>query len=473
MLERIYFAKCIARLGTIHLIVLLGMGILACSPAFADNRVDVTAVGGWEDTLTTDVPCEFQIWLENDLILGSMGLGFRVWSPDGITWQWNDHCVIGSGSSFACPQPGTRADDSCVFDMTGLLLTRQDTDGVSPDEFMIGGVSMVCGLQIGPLDHLYSARFTIPYSGDGLYTICIDSTFIPPSGAFVFVDQYGSAFPPNVMWPPGGRCWPVSGRHCFAQWDEGLPTDMDVSHCGSNDVILSASHPTQSVSFELYQLSGGYGTPTVIDNGDGTCEVGYTPVGVDINQEITIKINADCDGCPGSYSLYSLGVNVFNDSPVLDSGFYYNWGATNNLVTKSDISCDDSDTCDNSEFYLVSGPGQIDPVTGIFTWMPGPSDSGDIVVTIGVTDGIDSTQGSFHVGIADEACCPGDANFSGDVNVGDAVTLINYIFNGGPAPTIPNWADVNADCAINVGDVVYLIAYIFRSGPEPVLGCYY
>ncbi len=66
---------------------------------------------------------------------------------------------------------------------------------------------------------------------------------------------------------------------------------------------------------------------------------------------------------------------------------------------------------------------------------------------------------------------PGDANADQEVNVGDAVYTINYIFSGGPPPPILNWADVNGDCAINVGDAVYLINYVFKGGPAPQMGC--
>ena len=66
---------------------------------------------------------------------------------------------------------------------------------------------------------------------------------------------------------------------------------------------------------------------------------------------------------------------------------------------------------------------------------------------------------------------PGDANGDWDVNVADAITLINHIFKSGDRPVWPAWrADVNADGVINVGDVVYLIYYIFRGGARPQIG---
>ncbi len=63
----------------------------------------------------------------------------------------------------------------------------------------------------------------------------------------------------------------------------------------------------------------------------------------------------------------------------------------------------------------------------------------------------------------------GDANGDKEVNVADAVYLINYVFKGGPAPDPIEAGDANCDGQVNVGDAVYLITYIFHAGPPP--GC--
>jgi hypothetical protein len=65
----------------------------------------------------------------------------------------------------------------------------------------------------------------------------------------------------------------------------------------------------------------------------------------------------------------------------------------------------------------------------------------------------------------------GDANGSGSVNISDAVSLIAYIFSGGPAPNPLAAGDANCSGSINVSDAVYLIAYIFAGGPAPCAGC--
>ncbi len=63
----------------------------------------------------------------------------------------------------------------------------------------------------------------------------------------------------------------------------------------------------------------------------------------------------------------------------------------------------------------------------------------------------------------------GDANADCDVNIGDAVYLINYIFNGGDPPNPYEAGDVNCDGFVNIGDPVYLVNYIFRAGTPPCL----
>jgi hypothetical protein len=61
----------------------------------------------------------------------------------------------------------------------------------------------------------------------------------------------------------------------------------------------------------------------------------------------------------------------------------------------------------------------------------------------------------------------GDANTDGDVNIGDAVFIIRWVFSGGPWPYPYQAGDVNADGHPDVGDAVYIIAYVFKGGPDP------
>jgi len=61
----------------------------------------------------------------------------------------------------------------------------------------------------------------------------------------------------------------------------------------------------------------------------------------------------------------------------------------------------------------------------------------------------------------------GNPNGDNDVNVGDAVFMINYVFRDGPAPDPWQLGDANCDGTLDVGDIVFLIAASFRYGPQP------
>lgn len=65
----------------------------------------------------------------------------------------------------------------------------------------------------------------------------------------------------------------------------------------------------------------------------------------------------------------------------------------------------------------------------------------------------------------------GDANGDCQVNIGDAVMVIAYVFQGGSTPVPIDAGDANGDCSVNIGDGVYLINYIFKGGPAPACGC--
>lgn len=71
------------------------------------------------------------------------------------------------------------------------------------------------------------------------------------------------------------------------------------------------------------------------------------------------------------------------------------------------------------------------------------------------------------------AVCRGDANNDKQLNTGDAVYLVNFLFREGPAPTPhPGMGDANCDGKLNVGDPVYLVNYVYRGGPAPGI-CYH
>ncbi|MBD3380996.1 MAG: hypothetical protein GF404_02240 [candidate division Zixibacteria bacterium] len=61
----------------------------------------------------------------------------------------------------------------------------------------------------------------------------------------------------------------------------------------------------------------------------------------------------------------------------------------------------------------------------------------------------------------------GDANADGINDASDVSFVMNYMFNGGPAPDPPESADVNCDTKVNMLDLVFLVDFVFRDGHDP------
>jgi len=84
----------------------------------------------------------------------------------------------------------------------------------------------------------------------------------------------------------------------------------------------------------------------------------------------------------------------------------------------------------------------------------------------------DSMTVSFRDGfVTIEGPIPGDADGDGTVNLSDAVFIVVYIFNGGPAPDPLCLGDADCDGVVNISDAVYIINYVFKGGDPPVPGC--
>lgn len=107
---------------------------------------------------------------------------------------------------------------------------------------------------------------------------------------------------------------------------------------------------------------------------------------------------------------------------------------------------------------------------GIYSWVIPNTPSDSCLVRISdIANGIpyDVSDGYFSM----LNYVPGDPNGDGVVNSADIVSLINYLYKGGPPPNPMAAGDANGDCVINSADVVFLINYLFKGGPAPQVGC--
>jgi hypothetical protein len=136
----------------------------------------------------------------------------------------------------------------------------------------------------------------------------------------------------------------------------------------------------------------------------------------------------------------------------------------------------------DNDIYLIKTDGEGDTV---WTRIHGGSGGDGPYEVLQASDGgylVISASSSYGAGSSDmyllkiscfrEAILAGDANGDGEVNIGDVVYLINYLFKQGPSPEPLELSDNNCDWTVNLGDVVYLLNYLFRSGPVPGYGCW-
>ncbi len=102
--------------------------------------------------------------------------------------------------------------------------------------------------------------------------------------------------------------------------------------------------------------------------------------------------------------------------------------------------------------------------TGTFEWMPLKEQFGEHTILFCASDGelADSIFTTMSVYIC------GDVNGSESVNILDITYLIDFLYQGGPAPVLPGSGDVNHSEDTNILDITYLIAYLYQSGPEPI-----
>lgn len=111
------------------------------------------------------------------------------------------------------------------------------------------------------------------------------------------------------------------------------------------------------------------------------------------------------------------------------------------------------------------------------TWLPLGSGIDGVVTSLAVYNDALYVGGSFVVAggkvsaylarWTKRSFMCGDANGDGNVGIGDAVYIVNYVFRGGPAPIPLEAGDANGNGEIGIGDAVYIVTYIFRGGPAP------
>ncbi len=182
----------------------------------------------------------------------------------------------------------------------------------------------------------------------------------------------------------------------------------------------------------------------------------------DVDNDLIFAHNGDDTRCCGiallsgkAHNLRSISAPIEGDG-LNDASAYFQLESTMNI---------DGYEPGNWALILSFGQNQLNPGDSIsFTVAYLYSNIG----SAGITDVLTESRTFYERGLY---IC-GDANDDKNVNVGDAVFLVNLIFHDGPMPEEKATGDVNCDGSVNVGDAVYLVNYIFQEGaPEPCAAC--
>jgi hypothetical protein len=158
---------------------------------------------------------------------------------------------------------------------------------------------------------------------------------------------------------------------------------------------------------------------------------------------------------------------------------YYCTGTTSAQKTHDgvnngiDWNCD-NDTIDACVNGSINRDAPVSTLTGYEDWTNLVYDGGSIGLLVSgaaARTPADTIPEELTWEEYQEICIRrGDANDSGDMNVGDLTYLVDYLFGGGPEPaTLPD-GDPDGSESIDVGDITYLVNWLFLEGQEPF--CY-
>ncbi len=365
--------------------------------------------------------------------------------------DWSDHAAIPPGSFIT--------ETGVVTDSSGNIPLTMIWDSYMPNGVPDTGYVIV-------VDYDKDSAYHLPREG---HTIDAINHIISTSGV---TDRILAGENVTFGWYQDGQLMmDIEWFYDFAAFGDMDPTRQ--THTGM--LNFRESYPEYdglSLYFIFYPPAGANGWRQTIIHPNGVSDVyAYNALGVPFTADWILPDLVP--STPGNFDTIFTAVDLGEYIQNNPTGI--NGGEWSDGQTLSDLDVEvlggQAIGCDGvywavSEFIIDPVKNIPVPVGGEEDYLNSHSYPTDLLIA-------EHHSNMLPVGWPSGDCCEvaGDANHDSDVNVGDAVYGIGYVFKGGPAPSCFNEADVNLDCEYNIGDVVYLINYVFKTGPTPTCGC--
>ncbi|EQB63973.1 MAG: hypothetical protein RBG1_1C00001G1552 [candidate division Zixibacteria bacterium RBG-1] len=175
--------------------------------------------------------------------------------------------------------------------------------------------------------------------------------------------------------------------------------------------------------------------------------------------------------CNGNLGRKNLCAKVLNIAPILDGIGAKAVSEGSNLTFRVHAFDSNGDGIilkaenfpANSNFF-DSGNG-----AGSFSFSPDTTQAGVYNVRFMASDGELNDTLMVQITVANCTAKAGDTNANNQINLGDIVYLVNFVFKGGAAPSPVCRGDANGSGgALSLPDIIYLVNFVFKGTAAPV-----
>lgn len=247
----------------ISLVLILVLMLVPCVSAQDIYLDNVTGLYN-TDTLEVNTSPVFNIRITNNTASAYGGItnGFRVFSPDGATWTQTipDTTVQGWEDYF-----------DLIFNVINI-----NVDGVGADTVGYGGSRIFStGIPIGFDDIAFTIQIGPIDASAHRKTICIDSSFYPPSGLWKWAS------------PDAIPTW--GGQHCYKVFDPNAPAESNISTT-SDSLYFTVVEDDPAPDLQTFDVLSD-NLPVGFTVTESTGWIVATPTTGTTDQTVTVQIN--------------------------------------------------------------------------------------------------------------------------------------------------------------------------------------